>query len=147
MDIRNIDVAAASAAGIVVMRALGRLHRLGCRAGDRLYGRSWARDERIGHSLQGGAQARQDRMGVQLAGSTLGIIGCGTIGRRLAGLATALGMTVLAADPDDAAVPLGHRACGAEYAAAAIDLCRVSGGGNTADTTHDGCSRFCRDGA
>jgi D-3-phosphoglycerate dehydrogenase len=39
------------------------------------------------------------RMGRQLAGSTLGIIGYGSIGRYLAPVAKSLGMTVLAADP------------------------------------------------
>jgi D-3-phosphoglycerate dehydrogenase len=38
-------------------------------------------------------------MGRQLAGSRLGIIGYGSIGRNLAGVAKALGMEVLAADP------------------------------------------------
>ena len=39
------------------------------------------------------------RMGRQLAGATLGIIGYGAIGRRLAALAVALDMQVLVADP------------------------------------------------
>jgi D-3-phosphoglycerate dehydrogenase len=47
-------------------------------------------------------------MGRQLAGSRLGIIGYGSIGRYLAPLAKALGMTVLVADPfvtvDDAGI-------------------------------------------
>ena len=49
-------------------------------------------------------------MGRQLAGSKIGIIGYGSIGRHLAGIARALGMEVLVADPfvtiDDAAI--GH---------------------------------------
>ncbi len=47
-------------------------------------------------------------MGRQLAGSRLGIIGYGSIGRYLAGIAKALGMRVLVADPfaavDDASI-------------------------------------------
>jgi D-3-phosphoglycerate dehydrogenase len=47
-------------------------------------------------------------MGRQLAGSHIGIIGYGSIGRYLAGIAKALGMQVLVADPfakiDDAAI-------------------------------------------
>jgi len=39
------------------------------------------------------------RMGLQLSAATLGIVGFGRIGRRLAELALALGMRVLAADP------------------------------------------------
>ncbi len=106
MDIRNIDVAAASAAGIVVTRASA-----GFIASVAELAIGYMVD--LGRGTSASATAfraglrPEIRMGVQLAGSTLGIIGCGTIGRRLAGLATALGMTVLAADPDDAAVPPG----------------------------------------
>jgi D-3-phosphoglycerate dehydrogenase len=39
------------------------------------------------------------RKGVELAGKTLGIVGCGKIGRIVAGLATGLGMRVLGHDP------------------------------------------------
>jgi D-3-phosphoglycerate dehydrogenase / 2-oxoglutarate reductase len=39
------------------------------------------------------------KMGRQLSGSTVGIIGYGSIGRNLAPIAAALGMTVLVADP------------------------------------------------
>src|SRR4051794_16022752 len=98
VDIRNIDVDAASSAGVLITRAgpgfvqsvaelaLGFLVDL-----SRGVSRASA-DYRAG---------RQPDivMGRQLAGSTLGIIGYGSIGRYLARLATALGMTVLAADP------------------------------------------------
>jgi D-3-phosphoglycerate dehydrogenase len=46
-------------------------------------------------------------MGRQLAGSTLGIIGYGSIGHRLAPLGAALGMEVLVADPYAAVVEAG----------------------------------------
>ena len=49
------------------------------------------------------------RMGRQLAGATLGIIGYGAIGRRLAALAVALDMQVLVADPYAAADGPGLR--------------------------------------
>jgi D-3-phosphoglycerate dehydrogenase / 2-oxoglutarate reductase len=61
-------------------------------------------------------------MGRQLAGSRLGIIGYGSIGRTLAPIARALGMAVLVADPfatvDDADiehVPLEHLLGRADY--------------------------------
>jgi len=61
-------------------------------------------------------------MGRQLAGSLLGIIGYGSIGRALAPIAKALGMAVLVADPfatvDDATiehVPLEHLLGRADY--------------------------------
>ena len=64
------------------------------------------------------------RPGRQLAGATLGIIGYGAIGRRLAQVAAALGMTVLVADPyaavDDPAlhqVPLQELLAAADFVA------------------------------
>ncbi len=47
--------------------------------------------------------------GVELCGKTLGIIGLGAIGRRLAAMGMALGMEVLAHDPYVAAPPEGVR--------------------------------------
>ena len=98
VDIRNIDVAAASAAGVLVTRAgpgfvpsvaelaLGFLVDL-----SRGISRATA-DYRSG-------RMPDVVMGRQLAGSTAGIIGYGSIGRYLAPLVKSLGMTVLVADP------------------------------------------------
>ena len=98
VDIRTVDVPAASAAGVLVTQAspgfvpavcelvLGLLIDL-CR------GISTATaDYRAG---------RQPpvRMGRQIAGSTIGIIGYGTIGRRLAQILLAMDARVLVADP------------------------------------------------
>jgi len=98
VDIRNIDVEAASAAGVLVTRAgpgfvasvtelaLGFLVDLS---------RGVSRASADYHS----GRIPEVRMGRQLAGSRLGIIGYGSIGRNLAGIAKALGMEVLVADP------------------------------------------------
>ena len=98
VDIRNIDVEAASAAGVLVTRAgpgfvpsvaelaLGFLVDL-----SRGISRATAKYH-AGHSPQ-------VLMGRQLAGSRLGIIGYGHIGRYLAPIAKSLGMTVVVADP------------------------------------------------
>jgi D-3-phosphoglycerate dehydrogenase len=98
VDIRNIDVEAASAAGVLVTRAgpgfvqsvaelaLGFLVDL-----SRGISRATA-------DYHAGRQP-EVMMGRQLAGSSLGIIGYGSIGRYLAPLAKSLGMTVLVADP------------------------------------------------
>jgi D-3-phosphoglycerate dehydrogenase / 2-oxoglutarate reductase len=107
VDIRNIDVEAASAAGVLVTRAgpgfvpsvaelaLGFLVDL-----SRGISRSTA-DYHAGRTPE-------VVMGRQLAGSTLGIIGYGSIGRYLAPVAKLLGMTVVVADPfvtiDDAGI-------------------------------------------
>ena len=107
VDIRNIDVEAASAAGVLVTQAgpgfvqsvaelaLGFMVDLSrgvsCASADYHAGRKPA-----------------IVMGRQLAGSRLGIIGYGSIGRYLAGIAKLLGMEILVADPfasvDDAAI-------------------------------------------
>lgn len=98
VDIRNIDVEAASAAGVLVTRAgpgfvasvaelaLGFLVDLS---------RGVSRASADYHS----GRMPEVIMGRQLAGSTLGIIGYGSIGRYLAEIARALGMKVLVADP------------------------------------------------
>jgi D-3-phosphoglycerate dehydrogenase / 2-oxoglutarate reductase len=98
VDIRNIDVAAASAAGVLVTQAgpgfmqsvaelaLGFLVDLS---------RGISRATAEYHS----GRMPEVLMGRQLAGSRLGIIGYGSIGRYLAPIAKLLGMTVLVADP------------------------------------------------
>src|SRR5689334_8225109 len=98
VDIRNVDVEAASGAGVLVTRAgpgfvdsvveltLGFLVDLSRGISDSV-------------AAYRSGRPPAPRMGRQLAGSTLGIIGFGSIGRRLAMLGIALGMRVLVADP------------------------------------------------
>ena len=98
VDIRNIDVDAASAAGVLVTRAgpgfvqsvaelaLGYMVDLS---------RGVSRATADYHS----ERKPEIIMGRQLAGSRLGIIGYGSIGRYLAEIAKVLGMEVLIADP------------------------------------------------
>ena len=98
VDIRNIDVGAASAAGVLVTRAgpgfvqsvaelaLGFMVDLS---------RGVSRATADYHA----ARKPEIIMGRQLAGSRLGIIGYGSIGRYLAEIAKVLGMEVLVADP------------------------------------------------
>jgi D-3-phosphoglycerate dehydrogenase len=98
VDIRNIDVGAASAAGVLVTRAgpgfvqsvaelaLGFLVDLS---------RGISRAAADYHA----GRMPEVLMGRQLAGSSIGIIGFGSIGRYLAPLVRSLGMTVLVADP------------------------------------------------
>jgi D-3-phosphoglycerate dehydrogenase / 2-oxoglutarate reductase len=98
VDIRNIDVEAASAAGVLVTRAgpgfvqsvaelaLGFMVDLS---------RGISRATADYHT----GRKPEVMMGRQLAGSRLGIIGYGSIGRYLAPVAKSLGMAVLVADP------------------------------------------------
>lgn len=107
VDIRNVDVEAASQAGVLVTRAgpgfvqavaelaLGYMVDL-----SRGVSRATA-DYHAGRKPEA-------RMGRQLAGSRIGIIGFGSIGRYLAEIAKVLRMEVLVADPfvttDDPAI-------------------------------------------
>lgn len=98
VDIRNIDVAAASAVGVLVTRAgpgfvqsvaelaLGFMVDLS---------RGVSRATADYHA----GRKPEVIMGRQLAGSRLGIIGYGSIGRYLADIAKVLGMEILVADP------------------------------------------------
>lgn len=101
VDIRNIDIEAASEAGVLVTHAgptfisavaeltLGMMIDL-------------ARGiTSLATSYHGGRMPNAG-MGVQLAGSTLGVVGYGAIGQAVAALGRAFGMTVLVADPNAA---------------------------------------------
>ncbi|RDV01812.1 NAD(P)-dependent oxidoreductase [Undibacter mobilis] len=98
VDIRNIDVAAASKAGILVTHATpGFIASVA--------------EQTIGFMIDLGrhvsrytAEYRagldpQPQMGRQLAGATLGILGYGAIGHYLARLGVAFGMKVMVSDP------------------------------------------------
>jgi D-3-phosphoglycerate dehydrogenase len=126
VDIRTIDVAVASAHGVLVTRAtpgfadsvaelgIGMMVDLA-----RGIGRATAAYQR--------GERPEPRMGRQLAGSTLGILGYGVIGRRLAAIAKAMGMRVLVADPhvtpDDPAI--GHAPLHDVLAASDFVVCLV----------------------
>jgi len=98
VDIRDVDAAAASAQGVLVTHAtpgfipavaelvLGQMVDLGrgISAATERYHRGEVPEARIGR---------------QLEGSTVGIIGYGAIGRRLAAMALGLNMRVLVSDP------------------------------------------------
>ena len=98
MDIRNVDVAAASANGVLVTHAsagfiaataewvLGAMIDLG-------------REISLSTVDYKNGKVREARMGRQLRGTTLGVIGYGQIGRYLCEIALALGMRVLVFDP------------------------------------------------
>ena len=104
VDVRNIDLAAASAAGVLVTHASAGF---GNAVAEWVLGAMLGLARGIGdsvHAYRSGA-APAIRMGRELRGETLGIIGLGVIGRRLAEIADALGMRVLAADPAAAPGP------------------------------------------
>ena len=106
VDIRNVDVAAASAAGVLVTRAsagfvpavtelvVGFLVDL-------------SRGISAATAQYHGGQVPAAAMGRQLSGSTLGVIGFGAIGRRVAEVGVALGMRVVVSDPNAGATGAG----------------------------------------
>ncbi len=107
VDIRNIDVDAASAQGVLVTRAtpgfmasvsemaIGMMIDCGRKITEQVI------DYRNGLDPE-------PRRGIQLHGATVGIMGYGAIARHLAPICVALGMTVLVSDPfakvDDPAI-------------------------------------------
>jgi D-3-phosphoglycerate dehydrogenase / 2-oxoglutarate reductase len=98
VDIRNVDVDAASAAGILVTRAgPGFIQSVA----ELAVGFMVDLSRGISRATADYHAGRKPDvvMGRQLAGSRLGIIGYGSIGRYLAGVARALGMEILVADP------------------------------------------------
>jgi len=98
VDIRNIDVAAASAAGVLVTRA-----KPGFMTAVAELGLGFMVDLARGISRATGdyhaGRKPEVRMGRELAGATVGIIGYGAISRILAPMVSSLGMNVLVTDP------------------------------------------------
>ena len=98
VDIRNIDVAAASSAGVLVTRASPGFVPA---VAELALGFMVDLSRGVSRATADYHEGRQPEvvMGRQLAGSSIGIIGYGSIGRHLASLAKALGMEVQVADP------------------------------------------------
>ena len=98
VDIRNIDVAAASSAGVLVTRASPGFVPA---VAELALGFMVDLSRGVSRAIADYHEGRQPEvvMGRQLAGSRIGIIGYGSIGRYLASLAKALGIDVLVADP------------------------------------------------
>lgn len=108
VDIRNIDVAAASREGILVTRATpGFVASVAELALGFMVDLARGVSDAVAAYRAG--EAPPVRPGRQLAGAALGIIGYGVIGRRLAGLGLALGMEVLVSDPHQRAEGAGLR--------------------------------------
>jgi len=98
VDIRNIDVDAASKAGVLVTQAgPGFVQSVA----ELALGFMVDLSRGVSRATADYHTGRKPKviMGRQLAGSRLGIIGYGSIGRYLAGIAKVLGMEVLVADP------------------------------------------------
>lgn len=121
VDIRTVDVDAASQHGVLVTQASPGFGPavtewiLGAMV-DLARGTS-----RYAAAYQSGT-APTPVMGRQLHGATLGVIGHGEIGRRLAGLGLALGMQVLVSTPEPVRETDGRRAVALEALLAGSDF-------------------------
>ena len=95
-SIGQVDLAAASAQGIVVTDTPGS----GGSAPELTIGLMLALARHIPHHDSGMRRgAWETRVGVELSGKTLGVLGLGRVGSRVARVGGALGMTILAAGP------------------------------------------------
>lgn len=122
VDIRNVDVDAASEAGVLVTRASAGFMNA---VSEWIVGVMIDLSRNITANVTEYRNARMPvpAMGRELRGSTIGIIGCGQIGRHLTVLARALQMRVLVADPrasvvtsaDVALVSLGQLLADSDY--------------------------------
>jgi D-3-phosphoglycerate dehydrogenase len=99
VDISTIDVAAASAAGVLVTRATPGFVDAVAELGIGMIVDLARGVTPAVAAYRAGEAAPEGRMGLQLRGATLGIVGYGRIGVRLAEIALAIGMRVLVADP------------------------------------------------
>src|SRR5207248_9112676 len=99
VGVGNIDVAAATASGIVVMNAPDGNTITTAEHTIALLVALARRVPQANNSLKSGKWERKNFIGTELQGKTLGIIGLGRIGRVVASRAHALGMNIVAHDP------------------------------------------------
>lgn len=149
VDIRTVDVAAASTHGVLVTQASAGY--VGAVA-------EWIVGAMIAlarGTVEHAAAARDGRalapaIGRELRGATLGIIGLGRIGERLAGLALAFGMRVLAATPqpiDDRGERIRVVALAALLADAEFVVCLAPAQADTANLMNEAAFAAMRRGA
>jgi len=98
IDIRNVDVAAASTAGVLVTQASAGFVASVSELVFALMIDLARGVTRAAETYRAG-EVPHARMGGELAGATLGVIGYGAIGRRVAELGRAFAMRVLVTDP------------------------------------------------
>ena len=126
----HVDVESATAHGVVVVNTPGRNAQA---VAEHALGLMLALARRIpeGHSyvLEGRwvnpVAPYVELRGVELAGRTLGIVGFGEIGRRLAKMARAIGMTCVAYDPYVQSYPTGVRLVDLEELMACSDFISI----------------------
>ena len=99
VGVDNIDIPAATAKGIIVINSPGG-NTIAATEHTMAMMLSMSRNIPIANeTMQKGEWNRKKYVGVELRGKTLGVIGLGAIGARVANAAVALGMEVLGYDP------------------------------------------------
>lgn len=73
-------------------------------------------------SMKSGLWEKKHLTGIELSGKTLGVVGCGRIGQRVARLASAFGMHVVAADPTPPPTESVARHCALDELCATADF-------------------------
>ncbi|NKQ58030.1 oxidoreductase [Amycolatopsis sp. K13G38] len=100
VGVDNVDVAAASGRGIPVVITPGATTAGVAEGAIALVLALAKRLPTLDHAVKGGTWATRDTADIlDLAGSTLGVVGLGRVGRHVSRLALALGFTVLGHDP------------------------------------------------
>jgi D-3-phosphoglycerate dehydrogenase len=101
----NLDVAAATRAGIPIVYAPAVGSGPVAEGTIALMLAAAKRLRELGDIAAGAWDARYEVMGLDLEGACAGVVGLGSIGRRVASLCRALGMVVLAHDPGASSAP------------------------------------------
>ena len=132
VDIRTVDVAAASAAGVLVTQATPGFVAA---VVELILGVTVDLCRGVSRAVLEYRAGRQPpvRMGRQIAGSTVGIIGFGAIGRRLAGVLGALDADVVVSDPHASSGGLPNLGLAALLARSDIVVCLAVANASTAN--------------
>ncbi|KKB85074.1 2-hydroxyacid dehydrogenase [Devosia limi DSM 17137] len=99
VGVDNVDIAAAAARGVPVLRSMGSNALAVAEHSIALAIALLKQLPTLDKAIKGGAWPKPSFIGRDIAGSVIGLVGFGSIGKETGRLAAALGMTVLVFDP------------------------------------------------
>ena len=111
VGVDNVDIAAAAARGVPVLRSMGSNALAVAEHAIALSIALLKQLPTLDKAIKGGAWPKPSFIGRDIAGSVIGLVGFGSIGKETGRLAAALGMSVLVFDP---MVPQAAADCGFE---------------------------------
>jgi D-3-phosphoglycerate dehydrogenase len=123
VGVDNVDIAAAAARGVPVLRSLGSNALAVAEHTIALALTLLKQIAPLDRAIKGGGWPKPSFIGRDIAGSVMGLVGFGAIGREVGRLAVALGMDVLVLDP---MAPDAVRASGFEAVSDLDDLIAVA---------------------